>query len=134
MKKTTINSPKTKLREIKFGVLSILILFFTGIIFSITKLTAAPEREQSTAEKTVKGLVLSQEKKPIPGAVILIKDTDTGTITDTEGNFSLNLKYFEEETLTLEITFIDYESKEVVVNTKKLPKDLGKIILEKEVK
>jgi len=130
MKKKFIDSPKTKLREIKFGVLSILILFLIGIVFSITRLTAAPEKEYLIAEKKVEGIVLSPNKKPIPGAIILVKETTTGTATDIEGNFSLDLKYFEEDEVTLIISMIDYESKEVKVNLKNLPKNLGKITLE----
>lgn len=134
MKNTSNDPPKLKLRKMKIGILSVLILFLGGIAFSISKLTAATENEQLIAEKTVKGIVLTQDKKPIPGAIILVKESTTGTATDIEGNFSLDLKYFEEETLILKISMIDYESKEVVVNTKKLPKDLGKITLTKEVK
>jgi hypothetical protein len=134
MKNTSNDPPKLKLRKMKIGILSVLILFLGGIAFSISKLTAATENEQLIAEKTVKGIVLTQDKKPIPGAIILVKESTTGTATDIEGNFSLDLKYFEEETLILKISMIDYESTEIMVNTKKLPKDLGKITLTKEVK
>ena len=44
----------------------------------------------------------------------------------------LNLKYFEEASVTLQIAMVGYESKDVMINTNKLPHDLGKITLKKE--
>ncbi|PZX53302.1 carboxypeptidase-like regulatory domain-containing protein [Algoriphagus chordae] len=134
MKNTLIDSHKRNLRRINIGVVFAFCLFLGGLAFSITKLTAAPETVQLVGEKTVKGLILSPDKKPIPGAVILVKETTTGTVTDIEGNFWLDLENFNQETITLKISMIDYESKEIMVNTKKLPKDLGKITLKKEAK
>lgn len=131
MKKTLIESQKIKLRRLTMGILSIFILFLGGVIFSATQLTAATEKELKS-DKTVKGLILSPDKKPIPGAVIIVKDTDTGTVADVNGVFSMDLQYFEEESVTLTISMTDYESTEVVVKTNKLPKDLGKITLQKE--
>lgn len=131
MKKTLIESQKLKLRRLTMGILSILILFLGGVIFSATQLTAASEKELKS-DKRVKGLILSPDKKPIPGAVIVVKDTTTGTVADVGGVFSMDLQYFEEETVTLKISAIDYESTEVVVKTNKLPKDLGRITLKKE--
>ncbi|MBN3580886.1 carboxypeptidase-like regulatory domain-containing protein [Algoriphagus aestuarii] len=77
-------------------------------------------------------MVLSQDKKPIPGAIIIVKETTTGTVTDIKGNFSLDLKSFEEENLTLKISMIDYESTEVIVKKSELPLNVGKITLNKE--
>jgi hypothetical protein len=134
MKNTLADSPKMKLRKMKIGILSVVILFLGGIAFSISKLAAAPETNPLIAEKTIKGIVFSTDKNPIPGAIILVKGTTTGTATDIGGNFSLDLKYFEEESLTLKISMINYESTEVVVDMNKLPRDLGKISLKKEAK
>ncbi|MEB2776695.1 carboxypeptidase-like regulatory domain-containing protein [Algoriphagus sp. D3-2-R+10] len=132
MKNTLDDSHKRYLRKLRVGFLTILCLFIGGLAFSISKLTAAPDTGKHISEKTVKGLILSPEKKPIPGAVINVKDTTTGTVTDVDGVFSMDLQYFEEETVILKISMIDYESTEVVVKTNKLPKDLGKITLQKE--
>ncbi|RAI87069.1 carboxypeptidase-like regulatory domain-containing protein [Algoriphagus yeomjeoni] len=133
MKNTSIDSHKRKLRRINIGVIVSFCLFLGGLAFSISKLTAAPDTEQVEYEKTVKGLIVSSENKPIPGAVIKVKDATTGTVANIEGNFWLDLEKFNEETVTLKISMIDYESTEMLVNTKKLPKDLGKITLKKEV-
>lgn len=132
MKNTLIDSHKRNLRRLNIGILSAFCLFIGGLAFSISKLTAAPDIEQLIAEKTVKGLILSPDKKPIPGAVIIVKDKTTGTVTDINGVFSLDLRKFDEASITLVIAMIGYESKEVEVKTNKLPTDLGKITLKKE--
>lgn len=132
MKNTLNISHKHYLRKLRVGFLTVLCLFIGGLAFSISKLTAAPDIGKHISEKTVKGLILSPEKKPIPGAVIIVKDTTTGTVTDTNGVFTMNLQDFEVENVTLKISMPDYESTEVVVKTNKLPKDLGKITLQKE--
>ncbi len=131
MKNTLKESHKINLRKIKIGVLTVFCLFLGGLAFAITHLKAAPESEKLGDKKTVKGTILTTDKKPIPGAIILVKETTTGTAADVNGKFNLDLEYFDQEEVTLKISMIDYESTEVVVNTKKLPKDLGKITLTK---
>lgn len=133
MKNTSIDPHKRKLRRLNIGIASAFCLFLGGLAFSISTLTAAPDTEQ-LPDKTVKGLILSPEKKPIPGAIISIKETTTGTVTDTKGNFVLDLEEFEEATVVVQIAMAGFESKDVVVKTNKLPNNLGKITLQKEVK
>lgn len=132
MKNTLEVSHKRNLRKLQIGFLTALFLFIGGFAYSISKLASTAEIEQLIPNKTVIGLILSPDKKPIPGAVIIVKDTTTGTVTDTVGVFSLVIEKFKEETITLKISMIDYESTEVVVKTNKLPKDLGKITLKKQ--
>ncbi|SFU04700.1 CarboxypepD_reg-like domain-containing protein [Algoriphagus locisalis] len=134
MKNTLKDPHKRKLRRLNIGIFTAFCLFLGGLAFSISHLTAAPDTEQLRPDKKVKGLILSPDKKPIPGTVIKVKDATTGTVADINGNFYLDLEYFDQEEVTLIISMIDYQSKEVVVNTKKLPKDLGKITLPKEIK
>jgi hypothetical protein len=42
-------------------------------------------------EKTINGTVVDSDGEPIIGANIIIKGTNTGTVTDYDGNFSLNI-------------------------------------------
>lgn len=132
MKDTLEQSHKRYRIKLNLGIIAAFFLFLGGLAFSISKLTAAPENEELIAGKTVKGMVLSQDKKPIPGAIIIVKETTTGTVTDIKGNFSLDLKSFEEENLTIKISMIDYESTEVIVKKSELPLNVGKITLNKE--
>jgi TonB-linked SusC/RagA family outer membrane protein len=62
--------------------------------------------------KTITGQVLDEMDMGIPGANILIKGTTKGTVTDLDGNFSIDLSPQER---TLVVSFIGYETKEVTL-------------------
>jgi hypothetical protein len=64
------------------------------------------------ATSLVRGVVVSSEDNlPIPGAVVTVKGTSAGTVTDREGNFEIALR---NDTLnTLVADFIGMESKEI---------------------
>ena len=62
---------------------------------------------------TVKGQVLDLNGEPIIGANILEKGTTNGTITDYEGNFTLNVK----PNAVLVVSYIGYASKEIAINS-----------------
>ncbi|MFN8239771.1 MAG: carboxypeptidase-like regulatory domain-containing protein, partial [Bacteroidales bacterium] len=61
----------------------------------------------------VSGTVTSDEG-PVPGAVVQVKGTDYGTLTDINGNYSINLP---EDIRTLVFSFIGYKSEEVEVTS-----------------
>ncbi len=44
------------------------------------------------AQNTITGTVTDDGGQPLPGVSVLIKDTDTGTITNFDGEFTLNIK------------------------------------------
>tara|TARA_R110000868_G_scaffold385705_1_gene653696 strand:- start:1692 stop:5159 length:3468 start_codon:yes stop_codon:yes gene_type:complete len=58
------------------------------------------------------GTVKDQSGEAIPGATILVMGTNTGTATDVEGNFTLEV----EEGAVLQISFIGYQSQRVTVS------------------
>ncbi|RIW14061.1 TonB-dependent receptor [Algoriphagus lacus] len=60
--------------------------------------------------QSVRGVVTS-EGEPVPGALVLIKGTQRGTVTDIDGNYSINAAAGE----ILVISFVGYSSKEVPV-------------------
>lgn len=63
---------------------------------------------------TVKGTVTSEEDgSPIPGVNVLVKGTTVGTVTDTEGNYSINVP---DPSGTLSFSFIGFLPQEVPVN------------------
>ncbi|WP_147676110.1 SusC/RagA family TonB-linked outer membrane protein [Algibacter pacificus] len=64
--------------------------------------------------QTVTGKV-STKGEPLPGASVLVKGTNNGTVTDFDGNYTLN---DISSTATLIISYIGYKSKEVNVNGK----------------
>lgn len=61
---------------------------------------------------TVKGTVVSKDGNPVAGANVLIKGTTRGTVTDREGNFSLQLQG-EEDEQELAISHMSYQHKQV---------------------
>lgn len=58
----------------------------------------------------IKGTVIDSKGEPIIGANVIIENTSTGTITDFNGDFSLNVK----PGAKLVISFIGYETKTLV--------------------
>ena len=63
---------------------------------------ALPTIAQNT--KTFKGVVLDETEQPIIGAAIKVVGTTVGTITDLDGNFTLNVPDGKE----VEISYIGY--------------------------
>jgi TonB-linked SusC/RagA family outer membrane protein len=63
--------------------------------------------------KTVTGVVKGDDGSTLPGVSVIEKGTTTGTVTDTDGKFSLAVS----ENATLVISFIGMQSKEIVVGT-----------------
>lgn len=65
------------------------------------------------ADKTVSGKVLSSEDSaPLPGISILVKGTSSGTNTDAEGNFKINVR---DNSSVLVFSAVGFEKKEVTV-------------------
>lgn len=63
-------------------------------------------------DRTVSGVVKSQEDQElIPGVSVLVKGTTRGTVTDIDGEFSIEVSTGE----VLVASFIGYESKEVTI-------------------
>jgi hypothetical protein len=66
-------------------------------------------------DKPIKGKIKDENGNGIPGASILIKGTNQGTQTDSDGNFSLNVK---DEKSVLVISTIGYTSQEILVGNR----------------
>jgi len=65
--------------------------------------------QQNANEKTAKGRVLDETGEPVIGATVSVKGTKNTTVTDVDGNFSLNVP----EGSTLVVTYMGYGRKEV---------------------
>jgi hypothetical protein len=55
--------------------------------------------------------VITSENEPVPGALVMIKGTQQGSVTDNNGNFSIDASAGD----ILVVSFIGYTSKEVAV-------------------
>ena len=73
----------------------------------------------------VSGKVNDNNSNPIQGASIVLKGTNTGTITDSNGNFQLNVP---SNNGSIVISFVGYKTEELVLN--KLKSSNGEITTE----
>ena len=86
-----------KQKTIKNAILSLCFLF-SGLLF---------------AQKSVNGTITDQDGVPLPGATIVVLETNDGATTDFDGNYTISAA----EGTTLEISFVGYESQQVVVGS-----------------
>ena len=77
----------------------------------------------SYSQQLVQGKVSSSEdKEAIPGVNIIKKGTSTGTITDADGLFKINV----DKNDTLVFSFIGMTSKEIIIKDFKFPPVISK--------
>ncbi|WP_350290137.1 TonB-dependent receptor [uncultured Croceitalea sp.] len=79
------------------------------IVLTTLKRTTA---QKTTQVREVKGMVKDDEGSPLPGANILVKGTTTGTQTDFNGNFTIELP---DNNNTLVISYIGFKTVELDV-------------------
>ena len=66
------------------------------------------------AQNSVSGTVKGDNGDPLIGASVIVQGTSSGTVTDVDGNFTLNTS--KEVPFTIEVSYTGYTSQEVVVN------------------
>lgn len=77
----------------------------------VAAVPAAIQKGIKSSNNLVRGRVISSEdNEPLPGVNIIIKGTDSGVLTDREGNFSIPLP--DSDNRTLIATYIGMEPKE----------------------
>lgn len=82
-------------------------------IFTLTLSTVLLAMGTLMAQRTITGTVTdAQTGEPLIGANILVLGTSTGTITDIDGNFSLEVP---NETETLEVSYTGFSDKQVSI-------------------
>lgn len=64
------------------------------------------------AQKTVSGSVTGDDGAPMPGVTVVVKETVTGTITDVDGKYSLEVA---DNAKVLQFSFIGMKTKEVEI-------------------
>ena len=80
------------------------------LLFALTSLSAFAQ-----GTFNVKGTVTSETGEGLPGASVILKGTSTGTTTDVDGKYSLNLP---DGNGTLVFTYIGYLNQEIVVGNR----------------
>ena len=81
------------------------------IVLSKAGQNSAPA-QQKAVNVTVKESLLMPTVKPLIGVSILVKGTSNGTVTDIDGNFSIEAA----KGATLEISYIGYTTQSIVVS------------------
>lgn len=93
---------------------------FTAIIEDNTIILQQTVTQAQTPQATViKGKVVSNEGKPLPGVTVLIKNTIVGTATDADGAFELTVADAKGKILVF--SFIGMQEKEVEIKDPKQP-------------
>jgi TonB-linked SusC/RagA family outer membrane protein len=68
-------------------------------------------------ERTISGRVISPDNEGIPGANVVIKGTSAGTVTESDGSYTLNVPSGD---VTLVFSFIGFSQEERIVGDKTL--------------
>ncbi|MDR8391058.1 TonB-dependent receptor [Aliifodinibius sp. S!AR15-10] len=72
------------------------------------------KKERSKILESISGQVIdASSDEPLPGVNVVLKGTTTGTSTDNEGNYELNVSSLQD---TLVFSFIGYQTQEVSIN------------------
>nr|WP_295925161.1 TonB-dependent receptor [uncultured Dyadobacter sp.] len=83
--------------------------YFCSLLLTLLVVTAA-----FAQDVTVKGKVNDEQGQGLPGVSILVKGTSAGTVTDIEGNYTVNAP----GTATLVFSFIGYITQEIPLGNK----------------
>lgn len=85
------------------------------------------------AQQTISGCVIDQNsKEPIVGGTVIIKGTSSGTITDIDGIFTININ---DEQPIIQISYLGYVTKEINITPSSNKKtNLGIIELASDIK
>src|SRR5690606_30365541 len=68
---------------------------------------------QAVADRTIRGQVTDETATPLPGVSVLVKGTTTGTITDADGRFTLNVP----DEGTIVFSYVGFVTQEITLGT-----------------
>jgi outer membrane receptor protein involved in Fe transport len=68
----------------------------------------------SFSQTTITGSVVDDNSQPIPGANIIVVGTSTGTVTDFDGNFTLN--YNQNPPFSIQASSVGFETETIEIN------------------
>lgn len=104
----TISGQGKELKEVLTNELAKQQLSYT---VSGNKIIVSPVKKEatSTKDKKVTGKVIDAKGEPVIGATIMEKGTTNGTITDFDGNFTLNVS----DNSMLEVSYVGYQAQSI---------------------
>lgn len=104
----------------------------TGNSISIKQVQ--PQVQQQTKKFTLTGKVIDEDKKPVVGATVIVKNTAIGAITDQNGTFSFQVSDGD----IIEISFIGFATmartvksieSNIIISLKKDAMDVGDVVV-----
>ena len=115
----SINKVSGNFKDEKVTDLLDKILRDTGLTYMVKgrAIVILPSNSEMVVEqqKTVTGKVTDSSGSPLPGVSVVLKGSNTGTVTDTDGKYSLaNIP----ANATLQFSFVGMKTKEVLVQGK----------------
>ena len=114
--KFKIKIPNLEYMQISCCIILLFVFLFTGqkSAFATLRNPGLLSGENQTGQNSVRGKVTDDSGQPLPGVTIVIKGTTQGTVTNTDGEYSLsNLP----ENATLQFSFVGMRTQEVVVGS-----------------
>ena len=112
---------RTSLHSSKSKPISTWAMVMAGLALSTATFARVPEmivshktEMVSALDKTIKGKILDDTDQPVPGVSIVLKGTSTGTVSDAEGAFSINVP---DAGGTLVFSSVGYLSQEVATGS-----------------
>lgn len=96
--------------------ISVLIVGLIGIIFPMQVYGTNEHVEDSLEDQIITGIIKDSDGNPVVGASIMLVDSNIGVVSDVDGRFSIKIP--NGSSLTLQISFIGFESKMVSVKGK----------------
>ncbi|MCG8319850.1 MAG: TonB-dependent receptor [Cytophagales bacterium] len=73
-----------------------------------------PVVEELDLDREISGKVTDENGQPLPGASIMVKGTNMGTVTDVDGNYTLLVS---DEATTLVFSYVGYNPEEVAIGS-----------------
>ncbi|SHJ55306.1 TonB-linked outer membrane protein, SusC/RagA family [Tangfeifania diversioriginum] len=83
-----------------------------NILIKIPKIAPGISDNSAQQQPAISGTVTDEAGQPLPGVTVVVKGTTQGTVTNADGNYSLNNV---PEDATLVFSFVGMQTKEVVV-------------------
>lgn len=88
--------------------------FYKTLVFGLVWLLQLYGHTVLAQTRSLTGRVTGEKGEALPGATVILKGTSTGTTTNGDGNFTINLPNAD-PTTTLVVSFIGYVSKDIAV-------------------
>lgn len=86
----------------------------TSVATAIKSLSAAYQQQQ----KVIAGRVTDESGAPLPGASIIVKGTQNGTVTDVDGQFNLTVED-DNSAVVISISSVGYATQELTISSQK---------------